>query len=118
MSGFVRFVGSAAAGRGRHGCLCDKGPICLWLWLHGGWEALAVCTSSSAAVAGELGLQAPSPLGFWFSSVCSSPPMFRYRSCGTPQHPGTLGRDTFVELWTFYWLLLEGEKQREHFTSL
>ena len=59
VSDFVRFIGSAAAGRGCHGCLCDKGqkygpchsllPIFLWLWSHGGWEALAVCTSSSPA---------------------------------------------------------------------
>ena len=99
VSGFVRFIGSAAAGRGRHGCLCDKGqkygpchsllPIFLWLWSHGGCEALAVCTSSSPAP-GFSGLWAQL---LWLvswdrrrhlhcvsgstSSVCSRPPIFR-----------------------------------------
>lgn len=99
VSDFVRFIGSAAAGRGCHGCLCDKGqkygpchsllPIFLWLWSHGGWEALAVCTSSSPApgfsglwaqllwlVSGDcrrhLHCVSGSP-----SSVCSRPPIFR-----------------------------------------
>ena len=30
--------------------------------------------------------------------------------CGILWHPGMLGRGTFVELWVFYWLQMEGER--------
>lgn len=35
------------------------------------------------------------------------------QTCGNLQHPGALGRITFVELWIFYWLQMEEERQRE-----
>lgn len=33
--------------------------------------------------------------------------------CGSLQHPGVLGRETFVELWMLYCCRLKEEKQRE-----
>ena len=114
MSGLVRFIGSAAAGRGRPGCLCDKGqkhepcpsllPIFLWLWLHGGGEATVVCISSSSAP-GFSGLCAQL---LWLvswdcrlplhcvsgstSSVCPSLPIFRCTDMWNAPAPWCVGQ--------------------------
>ena len=48
------------------------------------------------------------------SSLCSSPPTFRYTDMWIFQRPECVGQSCSVELWMFNWLLIEGERQRVH----
>lgn len=67
-----------------------------------------------SAMTEGLGWQAPPPLSPHLPPLCGSVhPPSSVQTCGILQHPGVLGRVTFVELWIFYWLQTEGERQRE-----
>ena len=71
--------------------------------------------AGSDTTAKDLGLQhhwVPCPLVLLSLCVSVYPPL-DVQMCGILQCPGVLSRGTFVELWMFHWLQIEGERQRE-----
>ena len=93
-----------------------------------GWEARGVCTASpgatsfsgaasSAAVSRVSGLQAPPLLFPWFCLIYDfqSTHLYMYSCMEFSGVLVVLDRVAFFELWAFYWLQIEGERQRENF---
>ena len=77
-------------------------PLPSWLWL---W-------APSLRSEGWHGKHCLFPFG-------STPPLcvqvhlpLNAQMCGIVQQPSVLGRGSFVALWMFYWLWVEGERQR------
>lgn len=71
-------------------------------------------TAGSAAMAGRWGSRAlPLPFPCFPLLRALAHPPSGVQMCGSLQHPGVLGRETFVELWMLYCCRLKEEKQRE-----
>lgn len=100
---------------------------------HQSWEACVVWAASPEAT-GLLGavvyLPQPKVWDCRHPLFCSPhlPPLCvsvhppsSVQTCGILQHPGVLGRVTFVELWIFYWLQMKrrdkGSNSSRHYSD-
>ena len=77
-------------------------PSCIWV----PWNCRLSCHGWAMRVTGTA-----SALPLLLPPPCSSPPTLGVQMCGSLQHPGVWGRETFVELWKFYCCRLKEEKQ-------
>ena len=73
------------------------------------WGQLSCCSQSSGITG-----TAFTPLPFLPPLSISVHPLLEVQMYGTLRHIVVLGRGNFIELWMFYWLEIDAEKQREH----
>ena len=70
--------------------------------------------AGSATTTRGLGSQVPPVLLLWLCLLYVFCTPLDVQMYGILQCPGVLGRGTFLELWMFYWLCVEGKRQWEH----